>query len=57
MGSRSIIFIEATRLAVIDGVVQMVRQLAGIIADGTIFIILLLTGVCMFLCNPLRPEN
>ena len=57
MESGSSIFMEATRPAIINGVVQMVRQPAGNVGGGTIFIILPLTGVYMFLWNLFRPEN
>ena len=39
------------------GVVWLMQQLAGIVGSFTIFIVLLLTGVYLFLWNLFRPET
>ncbi len=51
------ICVLAALIALGFGVVWLVRQLAGVVGGGTIFIAVLLIGVYLFLWNIYRPQD
>ena len=51
------ICVLAALIALGFGIAWLVRQLAGVVGGGTIFIALLLIGVYLFLWNIFRPED